>query len=96
VVLLNGVIGHGVDEESDINRAIREIAHVLRPKGALLIGWNSLKNHQDPLELEAVNTCFHREQVLQLPLRQTFDDTDHVYDWFVKPCAAEASTIDSR
>jgi SAM-dependent methyltransferase len=83
-VLLNGVIGSGVDEESEINRAIGAIARILRPNGLLLIGWNSDKRHPDPVTVEAANRYFRRTQALPLPVRKTFPDTDHVYDWLVK------------
>ena len=84
VVLFNGVIGDGVDKEDDMNRAITAIARILRPNGTLLIGWNSLKKHPDPMELGAVATYFRHECVFSLPVRKTFPDTDHVYDWLVK------------
>ena len=83
-VLLNGVIGDGLDEEDQMNRAVTAIARILRPNGILLIGWNSLKKHPDPLRLEAVATYFRHECVFALPVRKTFPDTDHVYDWLVK------------
>jgi SAM-dependent methyltransferase len=92
-VLLNGVLGHGVDEESAMNRAVKAIARILRPNGILLIGWNTHKKHLDPMELEAVTTYFRRECPLPLPLRKTFSDTDHVYDWLVKTSNAEAKDI---
>jgi SAM-dependent methyltransferase len=90
MVLLNGVFGNGVDEESAMNQAVKAIACILKPKGMLLIGWESEKRHPDPLELEAVAMYFRREPVLALPLRKTFLDNDHVYDWLVKTDAAEA------
>jgi SAM-dependent methyltransferase len=89
VVLLNGVLGDGVDEESHMNRAVKAIARILRPNGILLIGWNSQKKHPNPIELEAVTMYFRRERVLPLPLRKTFPNTDHVYDWLVKISDAE-------
>jgi SAM-dependent methyltransferase len=92
-VLLNGVLGHGVDEESTMNRAVKAIARILRPNGILLIGWNTQKKHPDPMELEAVTTYFRRECPLPLPLRKTFRDTDHVYDWLVKTNNAEAKDM---
>lgn len=92
-VLLNGVIGTGVDEESEMNRTITAIARILRPNGILLIGWDSLKKHPDPTEIEAVTTYFRRKPVLSLPLRKTFPNTDHVYDWLVKTDAAEANAL---
>ena len=83
-VLLNGVIGDGLDEEDQMNRAVTAIARILRPNGILLIGWNSLKKHPDPLQLGAVVTYFRHECLFPLPSRKTFSDTDLVYDWLVK------------
>jgi Methyltransferase domain len=92
-VLLNGVLGDGVDEESVMNRTLTAIAHILRPNGMLLIGWNSDKKHPDPTEIEAVSMYFRREPVLSLPLRKTFPDTDHVYDWLVKIDQSEVNAV---
>ena len=52
-VLLNGVIGDGVDDESEMNLTVTAIARILRLNGILLIGWDSLKNHPDPMGIEA-------------------------------------------
>ena len=87
-VLLNGVLGDGVDEESVMNRALTAIAHILRPNGILLIGWNSEKKHPNPIELDGVTMNFRRGCPLPLPARKTFADTDHVYDWLIKTNAA--------
>jgi SAM-dependent methyltransferase len=91
-VLLNGVLGTGVDEESEMNVALASIARILRPNGILLIGWNSQNKHPDPMRLEAVKTYFRREEVLSLPLRKTFPGTDHVYDWLTKTSTSEANS----
>jgi hypothetical protein len=93
-VLLNGVIGDGtgLDEEDQMNRAITAIARILRLNGILLIGWNSLKKHPDPLQLDAVATYFRHECLFPLPSRKTFSDTDHVYDWLVKTNAPTGIT----
>ena len=92
-VLLNGVLGHGVDQKDAMNRAVKAIAHILRPNGMLLIGWNSKKKHSDPAALEAVSMYFRHEPVLPLPVRKTFPDTDHVYDWLIKTGAAEPANL---
>ena len=92
-VLLNGVIGDGVDDESEITRTVTAIARILRPNGLLLIGWDSLKKHPDPMQIAAVNTYFRHECRLPLPVRKTFPDTDKVYDWLIKPYAAEATAL---
>ena len=90
-VLLNGVIGDGtgLDQEDHMNRAITAIARILRTNGTLLIGWNSSKKHPDPLQLEAVAMYFRHECAFSLPVRMTFADTDHVYDWLIKTNAAQ-------
>jgi SAM-dependent methyltransferase len=92
-VLLNGVIGDGVDDESAMDRTVTAIARILRPNGILLIGWDSLKKHPNPVEIEAVTTYFRHEPVLTLPARKTFPDTDKVYDWLIKTDTAEASAF---
>jgi SAM-dependent methyltransferase len=92
-VLLNGVIGDGLDKEDEMNRAVKAIARVLQPNGILLIGWNSQKKHADPMKLETVTAYFRHECVLPLPARKTFPNTDHVYDWLVKTYAAEATAL---
>jgi len=88
-VLLHGVFGFGVDERNEMNRTVGAIACILRPRGILLIGWNTQKT-PDPTELQAVRLYFHREQVFPLPLRKTFSNSDHVYDWLVKTNGAQA------
>jgi SAM-dependent methyltransferase len=92
-VLLNGVIGDGVDDESEMNRAVTAIARILRPNGILLIGWDSLKSHPDPMKIDAVTTYFSHESILPLPQRKTFPDTDKVYDWLIKTTTAEESAL---
>jgi hypothetical protein len=91
VVLFNGVIGDGtgLDEEDHMNRAITAIARILRTNGTLLIGWNASKKHADPMQLEAIATYFRHECVFSLPVRKTFPDTDHVYDWLMKRNSAQ-------
>lgn len=88
-VLLNGVFGHGVDDEAAMNRAVLAIGQILRSRGILLIGWNSNKPHPDPLGLTAVTRSFTHQSVFSLPPRKTFTDTDHVYDWLVKNGSSE-------
>jgi hypothetical protein len=92
VVLLNGVFGYGVDEETEMNRAIEAIAKILRQDGMLLIGWNP-KEVKDPTRLESARVHFRRERVLPLPLRKTFQDTDAVYDWLVKTSGAQQNAV---
>ena len=92
-VLLNGVLGDGVDEESEMNRAVKAVARVLRPNGILLIGWNSEKKHPDPMSLETLSKYFRRGSALSLPVTKTFPDSPVIYNWLVKNTAAEANAI---
>ncbi|MBV8102663.1 MAG: GNAT family N-acetyltransferase [Verrucomicrobia bacterium] len=83
-VLLNGVLGDGVDEESEMDRAVTAIWRILRSEGIFLIGWNSDKKHPDPMSLESLSTYFRHECVLPLPVTKTFPDSPVIYNWFVK------------
>ena len=93
-VLLNGVLGDGVDEKNEMNWAITAIARILRPNGVLLIGWNSdNKEYPDPMSVEAIPMYFRRECVLPLPVTKNFPDSPVVYNWLVKANVADANTI---
>lgn len=49
VILMNGVIGYGLDTVDEVDRALRECAARLRPGGLLVLGMNELKpTHVDP------------------------------------------------
>jgi SAM-dependent methyltransferase len=49
VILMNGVIGYGLDTVDDVDRALRECAARLRPGGLLVLGVNEQKRtHVDP------------------------------------------------
>ena len=92
-VLLNGVIGDGVDDKNTMNRTLTAIARILRPNGTLLIGWDSLKKLPDPMQMETVAKYFRHQCILPLPVRKTFSDTDKVYDWLIKTDIAEANAL---
>lgn len=56
VILLNGVIGYGLDERSDVERALRGCAARLRPGGTLVIGVNEQRpTNVDPSSLAAAS-----------------------------------------
>lgn len=88
VVLLNGVLGDGVDEKNAMNRAITAIARILRADGILLIGWNSAKEGPDPMALGSVSSHFIQECVLPLPITKSFSDSPVIYNWLTKTNAA--------
>lgn len=39
-IIFNGVIGYGINDEGQLDRAIENMKTVLEPKGKILIGWN--------------------------------------------------------
>lgn len=54
VILLNGVIGYGLDRADDVDRALRACAACLRSNGTLVIGVNEEKpTHVDPFSVPA-------------------------------------------
>jgi hypothetical protein len=82
VIIMNGVIGYGLDQVSDIERAIEACRAVLVSQGILLIGWNDTPR-RTPIDIrtlraigrlgeycfEPLQTCHHRTEGA---LRHTF------------------------
>jgi SAM-dependent methyltransferase len=56
-VILNGVLGYGIDDARSVDRALRSIAATLKPGGRLVIGWNHDKTN-DPTALPAAKDLF--------------------------------------
>jgi hypothetical protein len=48
-VILNGVLGYGINSLSDINEALATLAHILNNRGLLIIGWD-VNMSPDPLD----------------------------------------------
>ncbi|HQW20873.1 MAG TPA: class I SAM-dependent methyltransferase [Rhodocyclaceae bacterium] len=44
-IILNGLIGYGLDSAEDVDQALHESLAVLRPGGLLIIGWNNTPQH---------------------------------------------------
>jgi len=44
LVLINGVIGWGLDDKEKIEKTIAGIIEILKPNGILVIGWNNFKD----------------------------------------------------
>ena len=85
-VLLNGVIGFGVNTEEDIQRLLLQVDAVTRPGASIVVGWNMRYAH----------LCCDTKQFLPrfqpqplsttMTRRTTFTsvDSDHVFDTFRK------------
>jgi SAM-dependent methyltransferase len=57
VVILNGVLGYGLDTQAEFDRTLRAIATKLNPGGLLVIGWDQNMFH-DPLAAGAYREMF--------------------------------------
>lgn len=57
LIVLNGVIGWGLDRIEDAERAIAHCRTCLRPGGHLIIGWNDIPEHRPfkPSDLAALD-----------------------------------------
>lgn len=81
-VLFNGVMGYGVTGAMMVVIA-PVLARLLPVDGLLLIGWNQ-GLVEDPLTLPAVTQRFAHRTWRELPARQMFVRSTHVFDHFIK------------
>jgi SAM-dependent methyltransferase len=83
MVILNGVIGWGLNERADVETALAQAAHVLKPGGILILGWNNVapRNAVPPDSLAGLQAFAafappflsgHRHETAT-PMRHTFD-----------------------
>ena len=86
VILANGLLGFGIDSESEITRFTAAMADVLGPQGFLMLGWDADRT-ADPNSNADVVRLFQHAEFAGLPARQSFVGCagfDHVFDWFQK------------
>ncbi len=67
LVMLNGVIGWGLDDERVANSAVEQIRRCLRPGGILTIGWDDVAEHR-PFDIEAMSSLQGFEPFIMPPL----------------------------
>jgi SAM-dependent methyltransferase len=63
VVILNGVLGYGLNTQAEFERTLRAIAEKLRSGGLLVIGWDDNMFH-DPLAAGTDRTLFVEDETL--------------------------------
>lgn len=80
-IVCNGVFGFGVDTPEMQARAYAAMANVLKPKGLLLLGWNTDKT-SDPVADSLPQAWFKSVDFAGVGARTTFTDVTHVYDIF--------------
>jgi hypothetical protein len=81
-IILNGIIGHGVNEEADINRLARTLWCMIRPSGLLVVGWNTDKS-LDPMAQSRFAEYFSACSLGAMPPRVCVPQTTHVYDFLM-------------
>jgi len=75
-VVMNGVLGFGIDTPEQMHRAFAELRRALPPQGLLVVGWNT-DRHADP-ETLGLYDGFERSGE-----RRVFPPETHVYDVLV-------------
>jgi hypothetical protein len=79
-VVINGVLGFGVNSAEEVIDTLRASSAVLRECGLLLLGWNTDAS-RDPMPL-AEAAGFARDAAY--PTRVEFQNESHVYDFLEK------------
>ena len=87
VVIMNGVIGFGLNRMSDIEQAIDACYEVLASGGILLVGWNDTAR-RTPADIRAVQAlgkfCEHRFDPLQACHYRTEGWQHHTFSFYRK------------
>ena len=83
VTIMNGVFGFGIDAVDQMDRSVEAVAHIMKPGGLFILGWNS-DRISDPQNLVSIKRNFRSIDTLAFPKRKTFPSSTHVYDFYVK------------
>jgi SAM-dependent methyltransferase len=82
-VILNGVLGYGIDDVCSTDRVLRAIVTVLKPGGRLVIGWNRDKT-RDPMAQPATKNLFRPCALLDGTAHLALHDSTMIYDFLEK------------
>jgi hypothetical protein len=87
VIIMNGVIGFGLDGVGDIERAIDACHAVLASRGILLVGWNDTAE-RTPVDIRALPAIGKFREYLFEPLQACHYRTEgwqrHTYSFYQK------------
>ena len=87
-IILNSVIGWGVDTAPEIKKALVECNQVMRPGGILIIGWNDLGTRSSKEFREMINNN-RLFELFDLPTLNTYEyrteSHRHVFNFLRKP-----------
>jgi SAM-dependent methyltransferase len=79
-VLCNGVFGFGVDTRSAQLAALEAIKKILKPRGRLLLGWNT-DRVEDLLSLDFMQSAFVGDALTAHGARWAIPEAGYVYDF---------------
>lgn len=82
-LILNGVIGHGVNTADAISKLMTALDRIAAPGALLVLGWNEGRN-PDPLTIAETQAHFEPAMIGGLPMRNHVPGTTHIYDFLVK------------
>jgi hypothetical protein len=87
VIMMNGVIGFGLNRIDDIEQAIHACYLTLASPGILLVGWNNVA-HRTPIDIEALQALRAFHQYYFKPLQACHYRTEgsqrHTYSFYRK------------
>jgi SAM-dependent methyltransferase len=84
-VILNGVLGYGLDELQDVEKALDQCFQCLRPGGLLVVGWDDSVT----VFLDSIDNLGRFERTIlsgfSAPRYPTFSSTNHTFDFYIRP-----------
>jgi hypothetical protein len=87
VILMNGVIGFGLNQMGDIERAVDACYEVLARQGILLVGWNDTRR-RTPVDLRSIHALGKFREYYFEPLQACHFRADgasrHTYSFYRK------------
>jgi SAM-dependent methyltransferase len=87
LILCNGVLGWGLDDKDDAERAFAACWQGLREGGVFVLGWNNIPRRR-PLSLEASTGLARFKPYVFAPLKEsrylTRSRNRHTFDFYVK------------
>jgi len=86
LVILNGVIGWGLNKKEDIEKAIFSIFEIMKKNSLMIIGWNDITDLK-PVKIENIEALKNFEKYYFPPL-ETYNfksyNGSHTYSFFLK------------
>jgi len=81
-ILMNGVLGWGLDSEKAIQKSFNAIYDILKPGGIFILGWND-----SPLDLEKIEGLNKLKKLKFKPLGSDYfkcENGNHQYGFYIK------------